>query len=195
MKRGSARLLEGALWVSALLCAAVLVSARVEAHTAAVAGQAIGATALQNATGPDVADGKPPENSGVIGRLEIARIGLTVPVLANYDPTSLKKGVGHIPGSAVPGGLGNLVLAGHRDTFFRPLRNVKPGMDIDIVDTEGRFRYRIDSTEIVLPDAVQVMDIGDRPGMTLITCYPFDFIGAAPKRFIVHAHLVSADSL
>ncbi len=95
--------------------------------------------------------------------------------------------------TSLPGGLGNLVLAGHRDTFFRPLRNVKAGMQIEIASKIGNFRYSIDSTEIVMPDQVRVLDLGDRPGMTLITCYPFDYIGPAPERFNVHAHLLSAD--
>jgi sortase A len=82
---------------------------------------------------------------------------------------------------------------GNRDTFFRPLRNVKAGMQIEIASKIGNFRYSIDSTEIVMPDQVRVLDLGDRPGMTLITCYPFDYIGPAPERFNVHAHLLSAD--
>ena len=127
----------------------------------------------------------------VIGRLEIPTLGLSVPVLESYEPDTLRKGIGHVPGSALPGGLGNLVLAGHRDTFFRPLRNAKAGMEIDVATSDKRFAYEVDSTEIVTPAQVEIMDIGERPGMTLITCYPFDFVGQAPKRFIVHAHLVS----
>jgi sortase A len=133
-------------------------------------------------------------NDAVIGRLEIANIGLSVPVVANYDAASLVRGVGHVPGTAVPGGLGNFVLAGHRDTFFRPLRNIKAGMKIRIVTTGGAWSYAVDRTEIVTPAAVSVLDIGNVPELTLITCYPFDFIGAAPNRFIVHAHLLAVDA-
>lgn len=132
-------------------------------------------------------------SGAVIGRLEIAQLGLSVPVLEDYDPATLVRGVGHVRGTAVPGGLGNLVLAGHRDTFFRPLRGIHRGMAIEVADAGGRWRYNVDSTEIVSPDQVRVLDVGSRPELTLITCYPFDFIGAAPMRFIVHAHLVSAD--
>jgi sortase A len=128
------------------------------------------------------------------GRLEIPEVGLAVPIVDDYDPQKLIRGVGHVPGTALPGGLGNLVLAGHRDTFFRPLRNVHPGMDINVITQHGRYRYRIDTTEIVTPDHVEVLEIGEHPEMTLITCYPFDFVGPAPKRFIVHAHLLSLEA-
>ncbi len=129
--------------------------------------------------------------NGVIGRLDVPALGLSVPILNDYDPNSLRKGVGRIRGTAVPGGLGNFVVAGHRDTYFRPLRRVHPGMMMRVITGEGSFDYQVDATSIVLPEDVDVLDIGDRPEMTLITCYPFDFIGAAPKRFIVRGHLVS----
>ena len=128
----------------------------------------------------------------VIGRMEIPRIGLSVPVMADYDPNSLLRGIGHIHGTAVPGGLGTMGLAGHRDTYFRPLERIEPGMDIRVADASGTYHYDVDSTEIVTPEQVEVLDIRQRPELTLITCYPFHYIGAAPKRFIVHAHLVSA---
>jgi len=180
------RRFEALLWSVAVVCSAILSINTVKARAAQQASAGIGQTApVPAAAAPSLHE--------VIGRLEIPELALSVPVLANFDPKSLIRGVGHIPGTAVPGGLGNLVLAGHRDTYFRPLRNVKAGMQIDIASKDGSFRYRIDSTEVVTPDQVRVLDIGDRPGMTLITCYPFDYIGAAPKRFIVHAHLLSAD--
>ena len=129
-----------------------------------------------------------------IGQLEIAAIALSVPLLEGYDATTLRRGVGHVPGTATPGGLGNLVLAGHRDTFFRPLRNIRAGMLARVTSPAGSWRYVVDRTEIVGPDQVEVVDIGDKPEMTLITCFPFAYIGAAPQRFIVHAHLVSVDA-
>ncbi len=128
-----------------------------------------------------------------MGRLEIPGIGLAVPVMADFDPASLRRGVGHIQGTALPGGLGTLGLAGHRDTFFRPLAHIAKGMDIRVTDASGTYHYRVDGTEIVTPDQVQVLDIRNEPKLTLITCYPFDFIGQAPKRFIVHANLVSLE--
>ena len=131
--------------------------------------------------------------AAVMGRLEIPAIGLMVPMVADFDPASLRRGVGHIQGTAMPGGLGTLGLAGHRDTFFRPLQRIAKDMDIRVTDESGTYHYRVDSTEIVTPDQVQVLDIRNEPKLTLVTCYPFDFIGQAPKRFIVHAHLLSLE--
>ncbi len=130
--------------------------------------------------------------SVVIGRLEIPQISLSVPVMADFDPTSLLRGVGHIQGTAMPGGLGTMGLAGHRDTYFRPLRRIAAKMDIRVADQTGTYHYEVDSTEVVTPEQVEVLEIRSRPELTLITCYPFDYVGAAPKRFIVHAHLLSA---
>lgn len=128
----------------------------------------------------------------VIGRLEIPSLGLSVPMTAGIESSSLLRGVGHIEGTAFPGGLGTLGLAGHRDTYFRPLRQIHRGMDIQVTDGSGTYHYQVDSTEIVMPEQVEVLAIRARPELTLITCFPFDYIGAAPKRFIVHAHLLSA---
>jgi sortase A len=130
--------------------------------------------------------------SGVIGRIEIPALALSAPITSDSDVNSLRMGVGHIPGTAVPGGLGTVGLAGHRDSFFRPLRRIAPKMEIRLVDKSGTYHYIVDSTEIVSPDRVEVLDIVARPELTLITCFPFDYVGAAPRRFIVHAHLLSA---
>lgn len=129
--------------------------------------------------------------STVIGRLEIPQLSISVPVMADFNPNSLLRGVGHIQGTAMPGGLGTMGLAGHRDTYFRPLRRIEPKMDIRVADESGTYHYQVDSTEVVMPEQVEVLEIRSRPELTLITCFPFDYIGAAPKRFIVHAHLLS----
>jgi sortase A len=128
----------------------------------------------------------------VIGRIDIPALALSAPITADYDADSLRKGVGHIHGTAMPGGLGTVGLAGHRDSFFRPLRKIVPRMDVRLVDKTGTYHYIVDSTEVVTPDKVDVLTTGNRPELTLITCFPFDYVGAAPRRFIVHAHLLSA---
>jgi sortase A len=128
----------------------------------------------------------------VIGRIEIPELNISAAILPNYDPDSLRKGVGHIPNTALPGGLGTVALAGHRDTFFRPLRRISPHAEIRLLVQGGTYHYVVDSTEIVTPDRVDLLAIGMRPELVLITCFPFDYVGAAPKRFIVHAHLLSA---
>lgn len=127
----------------------------------------------------------------VVGRVEIPEIGLVTPLLAGDDSTSLSEGAGHIPGTAYPGGLGTVGIAGHRDTHFRQLRKAAKGMDVRLIDRTGTYHYRVSSTEIVTPDKLSVLDIQSTPGLVLITCYPFSYIGKAPKRFVVHAELLS----
>ena len=130
--------------------------------------------------------GKPPVLSSVIGRLEIPRLNLNAMVREGADGKTLHQAVGHIPGTALPGYAGNVALAGHRDTFFRALRNIKKD------DTEnGTYRYVVESTDIVGPRDVGVLAASHGQTLTLVTCYPFYYIGSAPKRFIVRAAQVS----
>jgi sortase A len=103
---------------------------------------------------------------------------------------TLARGVGHLRGSAGPGERGNLVLAGHRDTFFRALRNIREGDEVDIKGPQGEFEYQVESTTIVNPDQTEVLEPGNGDTLTLITCYPFRYIGNAPQRFIVRASKV-----
>lgn len=130
-------------------------------------------------------------STAVIGRIEIPAIGMVTPLIAGDDSMSLTQGAGHIPGTALPGGLGTVGIAGHRDTHFRLLRRVMPGMDVRLTDRTGTYHYRVTSSEIVTPEQVSVLDIVSEPGLVLITCYPFSYIGHAPKRFVVHAALLS----
>lgn len=125
----------------------------------------------------------------VLGRLEIPALKLSTPIVDNADDQSLMLGAGHVPGTAMPGGLGNFVIAAHRDTYFRPLAGIHAGMKMQVVTADDTYTYIVDSTRIVMPEDVDVLDMGDVPQMTLITCYPFHYIGSAPKRFIVRAHL------
>ena len=127
----------------------------------------------------------------VIGRIHIGALGLSVPITTGIETSSLLRGVGHVEGTALPGGLGTLALAGHRDTYLRPLEHVEPGMDIEVIDVTGTYHYIVDNSEIVTPQQVDVLSIRSRPELVLITCYPFHYVGAAPDRFVVHAHLVS----
>ncbi len=130
--------------------------------------------------------------SSVIGSLSIPALHLDAPIVEGVETADLRRGIGHVPGSAVGGGLGNMVLAAHRDQIFRPLRSIRQGMQVKVKGTGGTYVYQVDSSEIVTPERLDVMDIESRPEVTLITCYPFNYIGAAPMRFIVKAHLVSA---
>jgi sortase A len=108
-------------------------------------------------------------------------------VVEGDDATDLQLAPGHIPGTALPGEHGNVGIAGHRDTFFRPLQFIREGDIIALATPNGTYRYRVISTEIVTPDDVQVLDPTKTDVLTLVTCYPFYFVGSAPKRFIVRA--------
>jgi len=123
----------------------------------------------------------------VVGRVTIARVGVSAVVREGDDETILGRAVGHIPGTALPGATGNAALAGHRDTFFRGLRNIRKGDEIVVTTPAGDVLYVVRSTRIVDPSEVSVLAATPGPVLTLVTCYPFNYIGAAPRRFIVHA--------
>jgi sortase A len=127
---------------------------------------------------------------GLVGRLEIQRLGLSVMVMEGDDHRTLRRAVGHIPGTAIPGQKGNIALTGHRDTFFRPLRNIRLDDIVTLTTLEGEYRYRVLATLVVSPDNVSVLDPGRNEILTLITCYPFYFVGAAPNRFIVRTERI-----
>jgi sortase A len=127
------------------------------------------------------------EQGSAIGRLEIPRIGLSVVVLEGSDTNTLRLGVGRIRNSALPSEPGNVVLAGHRDTFFRSLRDIRKGDRISFRTPEGTFPYTVDWTSVVNPADTSVIMPTRAPALTLVTCYPFYYVGAAPQRFIVRA--------
>ncbi len=126
----------------------------------------------------------------LVGRLEIERIGISVMVFHGVEENTLIAGAGHVPGTPLPGAAGNAVIAAHRDTFFRQLKEILPGDSIQVSTIRRTYEYVVDSTEIVEPEDVRVMESGAGPELTLITCFPFYFVGAAPRRFIVHARPV-----
>ncbi len=188
------RLAEPLLWLGAALCGSLLLSASLSAGAAARQAQAFGshtAHPLRDFSDDNNRAADPAKAAAVTGRLQIPALGLSVPILSDVDTPTLRRGAGHVPGTATPGGLGTMALAAHRDTFFRPVRRIARGMEIRVSDATGTYRYQVDSTEIVSPEQVEVLAIRDRPELALVTCYPFDFIGSAPKRFIVHARLLS----
>jgi sortase A len=129
--------------------------------------------------------------------LRVPSVGIEVPVLEGVSDLNLNRGVGHIPGTAMPGGDGNTAITGHRDGFFRPLKDVVPGEMIELQlppTTENAaprtLRYKILSTSVVFPSDTSVLKPSNGSTLTLITCYPFYFVGAAPQRFIVQAALL-----
>ena len=128
----------------------------------------------------------------VVGRLELHRLGLRAIAREGTDPAILERAVGHIPGTALPGDPGNAAFAGHRDTFFRSLERVRAGDEIVVTTSSGRHRYVVRDTRVVPPRDVSVLDPTPGPTLTLVTCFPFRYIGSAPERFIVRADLVSS---
>jgi sortase A len=123
--------------------------------------------------------------------LGIPSIGLEVPVFDGTDEITLNRGVGRIVGTAKPGRGGNVGIAGHRDGFFRGLKDMKVGDSLELELTDRNEVYRVDQIQIVKPDDVQVLGKRDVPTLTLVTCYPFYYIGNAPQRFIVQASLLT----
>jgi sortase A len=138
---------------------------------------------------PDVSIPSHPSARDVVGRLEIPRLNLSTVVFEGADDDVLDRGAGHLPGSALPGDPGNTVLAAHRDTFFRPLRDVRLGDLVKIHRPNRDSVYIVESARVVEPDDVEVLKPTPEPALTLITCYPFRYIGSAPERFVVRAIL------
>jgi sortase A len=125
-----------------------------------------------------------------VGRLEIPRLKFSAIVLEGSDSGTLRLGVGRIPQTAEPGQRGNIVLSGHRDTFFRPLRGIKDGDRIVLVTPSGKFHYVVDWTTVVNPTDTRSLMPTPQAALTLVTCYPFHYVGPAPERFIVRARQV-----
>jgi len=130
------------------------------------------------------------EEGELVGRIEIPRLGISTIVLEGVGITTLRRGVGHIPETAPPGTAGNVGLAAHRDSFFRGLKDIRKNDIIRLKTLDGSYQYRVEQTEIVDPEDTQVLADTGLPELTLVTCYPFYYVGSAPKRFIVHAERV-----
>jgi sortase A len=133
----------------------------------------------------------PPVRLGdVVGELEIPRLQVSVMVFEGDDSAILKRGAGHIPGTALPAGSGNIGIAAHRDTYFRPLRGIRANDVISLKTAAGASRYAVTELEIVKPSDIGVLAQAPGRDLTLVTCYPFFYVGSAPERFIVHARKI-----
>lgn len=133
---------------------------------------------------------KSPSSVAVIGRLSVKRLHLSAMVREGIDRNTLELAVGHIPKTALPGQTGNIGVAGHRDTFFRGLKDLVEGDEVDFSTLRGDFKYVVESAIIVEPDNVSVLAASAENVLTMVTCYPFSYIGAAPRRFVVRARQV-----
>ena len=137
------------------------------------------------------AQAPPVRNGALIGRLAIPRLNVRAVVREGAGEDTLDVALGHIPGTALPGQPGNIGVAGHRDTLFRGLRKIEKNDVIEFQTPAGRYNYIVESTEIVKPQDVGVLKAGQYSEITLVTCYPFYYVGAAPDRFIVKARLMA----
>jgi sortase A len=176
-------------------CAAALVEARFHQAVPVAAPLKVTQTAVPVLPGDRGSSAPHPAApsaavGAVIAKLDAPSVQMTTTVLEGSDDATLSRGAGHIEDTPFPGQPGNIGIAGHRDTVFRPLRHIKVGDPLDLTTADRTYRYRISKTLIVGPDDVYVLDPTDRSTVTLVTCYPFDFIGHAPKRFIVQAELM-----
>ena len=152
-----------------------------------------GAQSAKNGSAPSVSAPREavPQEGSLVGRIEIPRLALAAVVFEGTSDGTLARGVGHLSSSAAPGQSGNLVLAGHRDTFFRELRRIRTGDLVTVTTVEGPSHYEVESTAVVGPDAVDVLQASGGSTLTLITCYPFRYIGNAPDRFIVRGRKIA----
>jgi sortase A len=123
----------------------------------------------------------------LVGMLEVPRLKLSTPVIEGDDDRTLERAVGHLPDTPLPWEDGNSAMAVHRDGLFRPLKDVKVGDEIRFRTTRDELRYRVTETSVVLPDDLSVLAPRAQTSLTLITCYPFYYVGPAPKRFVIHA--------
>jgi sortase A len=181
---GSAALLWCALFVADGLIAQE--AARSTLAAAAIAEQSLPRPGPQ----PSVAPHRPTQRGTAIAALSIPRLELTAVVLEGTDARTLRRGPGHLENTAFPGEAGNVVIAGHRDSFFRPLRKIAIGDEIVLHTADGDVRYQVTSLRVVSPEDVNVLARTDRAVLTLITCYPFWVFGSAPDRYVVRAAAV-----
>jgi sortase A len=167
-------------------------------YSAYVVGDAHAYQAYEQSKFEDASIKEPPTplvEGGVVGEIQVPRLQLKAIVVQGDSHTILRRAVGHIPETALPGAPGNVVLAGHRDTFFRPLRNIRVGDAITLQTSDGAFQYLVESTEVVPASVVEVLKATNGRTLTLITCYPFDYIGPAPNRYVVRAREIVSSSI
>jgi len=142
---------------------------------------------------PSVA-GRSVDPALALARLEIPRLGIDAVVVEGTSDGDLRRALGHVPATALPGEAGNAAIAGHRDSFFRPLRMVRKGDLIRVTTRRGTYLYEVEYAEVVPPGDLLVLQPTTQPSLTLVTCFPFQYIGSAPDRFIVRARQTTVAS-
>jgi len=183
-----------AFWFAGTLLCGLYAGAQVESHIyQAVEDRRLDQALLSGSTHPSSVQprGSSPRAVGsLVGRLEIPRLKLKAMVLEGTENSTLRRGIGRLPETADPGQEGNVVLSGHRDTFFRPLHGIAAGDHIRLVTPEGAYRYVVEWTAVVNPADTAAIGATAERSLTLVTCYPFRYLGPAPQRFIVRARQV-----
>ncbi len=169
------------------------VAVRAQPREVTVAAPARGAPAssptraAEDSGPPRVRRRAPAADPAAIGRIEIPRLGIAAIVREGDDERTLARAVGLVPGSAHPGEAGNIVLAGHRDTFFRPLRKIDLYDRIRLIVPPHTYEYQVKSLRVVKPEETSILESNGQEQLTLVTCYPFRFVGPSPERFVVRA--------
>jgi len=156
-------------------------SGRRELSTPALSGNRVHASSGSPTSGKSVR----PARGTPLGTLQVPRLNFSVVVLEGSDDAILTKGPGHIEETAFPGELGNVGIAGHRDRHFRALRNIQPNDEVILTTKLLTMHYFVDSTDVISPTDMEILDPTPGPTLTLVTCFPFDFIGSAPMRFVI----------
>jgi sortase A len=177
---------EGCLWAVAITALGGCAYVEMRAWIAQAEGNRE-LNELKSAPPADPSHHSRPATGAIVGRLEIPRLGMSMVVFEGTDADILDVGAGHWTGSPLPGGQGNVVVAGHRDTFFRGLRNIRNHDVVAVSTVSGTERYEVESTRVVHPTDLRVLAPTSGAVLTLITCYPFVYVGHAPQRFIVRA--------
>lgn len=194
--RRALRAVEAFLWLAGVLalgtCAAALAEERFYQDAQA---RALERVRSKPRRGPETAVARDPGRTAggldpaFVARLEIPRLRLAAFVREGDGPRTLRIAVGHVPGTALPGQPGNVCLAAHRDGFFRGLASLRPGDSVRLVTRTATYAYHVDDARIVDPDETGLLAPTAMPTLTLVTCYPFAWIGPAPRRYVVTARL------
>ena len=188
MSSGNARSLAGAVLV---LAGAAVLAVALAGYLQSPVWQAIHAEEVIPPHGT-AASGRTPAVGRPIARLRIPRMDLEVAVIEGTRPADLLKAPGHLAGSALPGEPRNCIIAGHRDLHFSRLGALRPGDHVELEAAGRIFSYDVESARVVPPSETTVLGSGSEPLLTLITCYPFRHVGAAPKRYVVTARLAGS---
>ncbi len=179
--------LQRALLIIGVLCLGIYIVFTVQAHLYQEKLEDSFETMVRQPVSPTEAGNREYREGDLVGRLEIPRLQLSVMVLEGIQSRTLRLGAGHIPGTPLPGTGSNAGIAAHRDTFFRPLAEIRPNDHIQVQTLGKTVSYRVVETKIVQPEDVSVLKATGKESITLVTCYPFYYVGPAPQRFIVRA--------